>query len=392
MVTRLLILSVLLIAIALEASSQESVERFQTPFDVFELDSVQHVVVAQGEGYFPILNVFDFEFLTVYRRGAGHWGRNGHLVMRQSSDGGFSWLPASTVVNSHQDDRNAAVGVTHEGRIVVGYLEQGSYNAEGRYDPTLGQQRCLVTSASILDEEWSAPRPLGIPGLESATPYGRIQQTFDGVLLMNVHGPYTRNVPGMRAIPDDAGRYAYLARSLDGGETWEDPSLIALGHSETALFVVSEDRLLAAARSEATGQINLFRSRDGGREWSSPLRLTDGMQHPADFVELSNGWLLLLYGDRSRDFQTVQGVISRDGGRSWDLRVYSVFSRPVLGDFGYPSGVRLPNGRIAIQYYWAGRARDKYDGSEARLYMTLFDEDEFIEAYMDRLAARTVEP
>ena len=53
-----------------------------------------------------------------------------------------------------------------------------------------------------------------------------------------------------------------------------------------------------------------------GRSWSDPEQITQAHQHPADLVRLSNGDILLTYGNRNPPYR-IEGRISRDGGRSW---------------------------------------------------------------------------
>lgn len=353
---------------------------FGDDLDVFELSSTQSLIVAQGMGYFPVLNPLGNELISVYRAGAGHLGLAGSLQISSSTAEGTIWSPAHTVIDGEMDDRNPAVGVTDTGRILAAYHEQGSYAPDGRYDPSLNKARCMITVSDDNGLTWSPPRPVGVPGLDTCSPYGRIFQLADGTLLMSVYGPYTDAFSGMEKISKEWRDYAYLVRSHDNGDTWEQPSLIAAGHNETAIFPVDGKILLAAARSERTGQLNYARSADAGMTWTDTRRLTGPNQHPGDLLRLSNGWILLLYGDRSVEDKTIQGMITRDQGRTWEIAARLIFSRPVRGDFGYPSGVLMPNGKLAIHYYWGGQAKDSYDGSQARLYMTLLDEMEFLNA------------
>lgn len=118
-----------------------------------------------------------------------------------------------------------------------------------------------------------------------------------------------------------------------------------------------------------------------------PLRLTGFMQHPADLVLLNNGWILCFYGDRSSEEKVIRGIVSRDRGRTWDYSYGIVASRPVHGDFGYPSAIMNPNGNISLMYYWAGSARNAYDGSKANAILIQFDESELIEAYLELLVS-----
>ncbi|MBZ0255801.1 glycoside hydrolase [bacterium] len=357
-----------------------------TPFlNVFEFPSVKHVVVSEKSGYFPILTNLEEMMFSVYRSGGGHLGVGGALSMRWSIDSGVSWQTPDVVIDGPADDRNPAVGLMPSGRIIVAYHRQASYDFDQKYRPDLNNARCMITYSDDLGRTWSQPAHLGVSGLETCSPYGRIIRGENGDLLMSVYGRYAALIPGATAVRNDARDYAYLVRSPDEGVTWGEPVLLAADHNETALYSFGDGRIIAAARTVATQRLNILSSNDDGRTWNEPKRLTDPYNHPGDFVRLSNGWLLLLYGDRSQEFKTIRGILTRDEGYSWDVKWVSVFSRPLQGDFGYPSGVVLPSGRMAIQYYWAGDAKNAYDGSDARLYMTLFNESDFILTYRSRM-------
>ncbi|MEW6237318.1 MAG: sialidase family protein [Candidatus Omnitrophota bacterium] len=349
--------------------------------DIFDLPSANHTVVAEGQGYFPVLNQAGGRLFAIFRAGGGHINIGGDLVGAWSDENGLQWFPPTPIVSSIYDDRNPAVGITPTKRIVLGYHEQASYNEEGKWDPSLKRARGMYTWSDDDGATWNQPKPFGVPGLESGSPYGRVVSGTDGVLLMNIYGPFTDKIPGMAKIRQDREDYAYLIRSQDNGATWGDPSLITEGHNETTLLPLSSRRILAAARSTGMQRVDVCMSEDGGRVWSSPLRITGQSQHPADLLRLSNGWILLAYGDRSVEAKMIHGVITRDEGRSWDINNDIILSRPVRGDFGYPSAVLTPNGKIAVMYYCAGDAKDYYDGSKALAYMNLFNEADFINAY-----------
>lgn len=354
----------------------------ESPVDIFAFSSIQHMVLIEGGGYFPILNHLENDLYAVFRTGGGHLGRGGALVITHSQPDSARWSPRVTVVDGPEDDRNPAVGFGKNNRIIVGYHEQGSYTPEGKYNPSLDKALCKVTVSDDLGKTWSASQLLGIPGLETCSPYGRIISLPDGLLLMNVYGPYTDAVPGMESVAKEQGDYAYLVRSSDNGQTWKDPSLILAAHNETALMRLADGRLLAVSRGSNNQQrLDYSISQDEGRTWSEPLRLTGPSQHPADLIPLSNGWILMIFGDRSGGEHSVKGIISRDNALSWDVEHTIILSRPVKGDFGYPSGVLLPNGALAYLYYWAGPAKDSYDFSQARGYLIQFKESELLAAY-----------
>ena len=360
----------------LQTSIQPSV------LNVYQLPSVRQTVAVAGGGYFPILNVYQDKMAAIFRTGAGHLGMDGALSVSWAALSGELWENQQIIIDGPVDDRNPAVGVLKNGRIVVAYHEQGSYGEDGKYDPALKKARCLVTHSDDGGATWSASKPLGIGGLERCSPYGRIVQTGDGTLLMNVYGAYAEGVPMPESWRRLKGDFAYLVQSQDNGETWGNPTTMMAQHNETAILDLGNKRLLAVGRSSSAMQrLDFSASVDMGKTWRSPLRLTNPMQHPGDLLRLSNGWILLLYGDRSQADKVIRGIVSRDSGRTWDLSYEIVCSRPVRGDFGYPSAALLPNGDVSVMYYWAGAAENAYDGTKANAFVVQFKESDLIEAY-----------
>ena len=94
--------------------------------NIFDLSSTKHTTVAEGQGYFPVLNLVGDKMFAVFRDGAGHLGLGGHLVYSYSIGEGIEWETPKMIVKSNKDDRNPALGITETGRIVVAYHEQWS--------------------------------------------------------------------------------------------------------------------------------------------------------------------------------------------------------------------------------------------------------------------------
>jgi hypothetical protein len=173
----------------------------------------------------------------------------------------------------------------------------------------------------------------------------------------------------------DAG-CSYLVRSRDDGQTWEEPTLVGVNLYETALLALPDGDLLAAARGDDAEQaLWILRSEDAGQTWSEPIRLTGPRQHPADLVRLSNGDVLLTYGNRNPPYR-IEGRLSRDGGRSW-LDPLPVFSGHLYGydldaprptDLGYPSTaiVATPAGRVGVTMYYSNPSLNRPANWEKR--------------------------
>ena len=90
------------------------------------------------------------------------------------------------------------------------------------------------------------------------------------------------------------------------------------------------------------------------------MQITQASQHPADLVRLSNGDILLTYGNRNPPYR-IEGRVSRDRGQSW-LDCLLTFSGHLYGytaeesrrtDLGYPSSVvRSDSGLGMTMYYY----------------------------------------
>ncbi len=366
------------ILICLSVSSKE--------LDIFELENSSYEVISTGSGYFPVLLQLENRLYAVIRAGGGHLGIGGYLVLLRSFPNFVKWEQPITIVNSPLDDRNPAAGFGENNRLILGYHEQGSYNEDNQYQPQLKQTRTMLTWSDDFGTTWSEPKPIEGLGIDGASPYGKIINAGDGQLIMNVYGDYSQTMLQGMATSDQLKNYAYLIRSSDNGETWMNPSLIAGGHNETALLLMDNGVLAAASRSVGSQKIDVMLSDDHGISWSNPVKITNAMQHPADLIQLKNGWVVLFFGDRSVKEKVVRAIVSRDNCRTWDIGHEILLTRPVDGDFGYPSAAKLPDGRIAVAHYWAGYAENSYDGSKARAAVTYFNEDEFIEAYSNLLS------
>jgi hypothetical protein len=319
------------------------------PIDVRDLPGTREVVACRDGGLFPVAVQTGGDVVAVVRGGAGHLGLAGRLEIIRSADG-LEWSAPTVAADSERDDRNAALGVAGSGELLLAYQQQGSYDDAGVYRPerrdSSGAPAIAVVGARSADGlSWSQPRPLGIPALAAASPYGKIARLADGTLLLALYTSI------------DGERSSWIARSADDGRAWSDPSRIASEANETALLALPDGAVLAVMRSAGAGQeLSGTRSFDGGGTWSAPRPITGAHQHPGDLVLLAGGEVLLTYGNRAPPYR-IEGRLSRDGGATWDERRI-LFSAPLYGevesarptDFGYPSSV-VTDGRGVTIYY-----------------------------------------
>lgn len=352
------------------------------------LPGTRQTVAYQDGGQFPVLTLApDATVIAVLRGGAGHLGLEGRVEIIRSHDTGRTWSPPEVVADSEWDDRNPALGTSHQGTIVLSYHRQGQYDSAGKWAPTSHRSDAevpidvRVTRSFDNGLSWETPALLGVDQLRAGSPYGKIVSLPDGTLLMAVYGGPQRDLLGARMSEvEDGADCSYLVRSHDDGRTWGEPSLIGPRMNETALLALPDGDVLAVMRGVAPAQaLHVTRSSDGGHTWSPPVQLTDARQHPADVVQLSNGDLLLTYGNRTAPFR-IEGRVSRDGGSSW-LDLLLTVSAPLYGyaeqperitDLGYPSSVVHQGQGVTVYYYKPSvrRAWREDDGARQIFYQS----------------------
>ena len=318
---------------------------------------------VRGEGYFPVItSLGGRELLLAYRCGAAHMGLGGRLAVGRSLDGGMTWSDPVTVADSERDDRNPALGLAPDGTLVLAYHWQGSYDEEGAWKPAMGRVDTRVVYSADGGHSWIDDELIDYTPINGASPFGKIF-TVDGVMHMLIYGgsPICEAGEGtVRVGP--ATTPTYILRSADHGRSWGDPTLVALGLNESDVAVLPDGRWLFAARSEDRAEQAIYScvSEDGGYTWRGIGRVTDAREHPPDITRLANGWLLMLFGRRHPPF-SVEGLISRDGGMTWDARRLVIDDTLPGADIGYPSTARLEDGRVVTAYYRAGTTEKQWE-------------------------------
>jgi sialidase-1 len=319
------------------------------------------VASGWGTGYFPVVLRLDGgEVVAVFRGGAEHMGSGGRLDIARSKDDGATWSAPKTAFDTPADDRNPAFGQAPDGTLILGFIILSGY-AMG-YIPHKGTpdykfydymvdvwipDQSKTQSYFILSKDggrtWTERKTLAVPGY-SVSPFGRIVTLDDGTLLMNVYG----SKAGGPALPS----YSFALRSTDNGSTWSRPALIGKGMNEGSFLSLGDGKVIAAVRSDEPEEATyVSTSKDGGQTWDKPKRATGRLEHPADLAMLGDGRVLMVYGHRKFPFG-VRGLISEDRGRTWNRDEEVVFSDDAENqDCGYPSVVRLPNGKVLVLYY-----------------------------------------
>jgi Neuraminidase (sialidase) len=325
-------------------------------------------IVVSGGGYFPVLiRLQDGKLMAVLRGGAPHIGRNGRLDLVTSVDQGKTWTAPRTVVDGPDDDRNPAFGQLKNGDVLLAYAIIRGYDESGLKLLARTRSERVVEGVYVMrssdgGKTWSKPElndamhALQKSG-STISPYGKIVQLADGTVLMSVYYEFF----------DGRGNRDYVFRSHDSGKTWGEPVLVGEHSNETGLLALPDGEVLAALRSENGGHLSIASSKDQGRTWSSAAQVTQDNEHPADLIRLSNGDILLTYGERNQPFG-VEALRSHDGGKTWDKSTKVVLANDAAGrDCGYPSSVQLPNGKIVTIYYQVDDANNTPGSTKAKV-------------------------
>lgn len=115
---------------------------------------------------------------------------------------------------------------------------------------------------------------------------------------------------------------------------------------------LGDGRWLAASRRFEHLDLDLFASEDDALTWKPVVTLDVKPVSSAHLLKLSDGRILLTYGNRTPGSRGIDGRTSRDGGRTWTTPQRLVALE--TGDCGYPDAVELPGRRVMIAYYADG--------------------------------------
>lgn len=322
-------------------------------------------VLTKGFGYFPVaIGLKNGDVLAVIRAGAPHIGVKGRLDLIRSTDGGKTWSAPWTAIDEQFDDRNPALGQLKDGTIVLAYCIASGYDESGLRFKGGRNDRIFDGVYLIFSRDngktWSKPvRDVTIhnfyAGKGHVSPYGKIIQLPDGTVVMAVYFEFF----------DARGNQSYIFTSKDNGKTWGNPVLLGEHFNETGIQRLKDGRLLAAMRSEKGGHLAITESTDQGKTWSKPNQITADSEHPADLIQLRDGRVLMVFGERNAP-RGVHAMISPDG-RAWEKGKHIVLSDSAPnGDCGYPSSVETGKGKVVTLYYQVDDAKNALATSTSR--------------------------
>jgi hypothetical protein len=340
---------------------------------------LSHAVAVKDVCAWPNLHkLCDGSFVATIFNQPCHGEWEGDVDCWASNDGGKSWqfrgrpAPHEPATNR----MNVAAGTNAEGELIVlasGWDNRTPPPPEGKPTPApqhLAPLPIWVCRSTDHGKTWTHAEGVELPSKsrlaanhtlsDRLIPFGNIISIGEGILGACLYA-YDRSA-NIEA--------SCFFTSTDDGATWSVASVIGTGLNETTPLRLANGELLACARTIWVKQppheqrLELFRSRDNGASWTSEQSVTGPMEHPAHLLELSDGRIVLTYGDRSSpsfwstypngtpgkaEFENgIEVRTSADGGKSWSppQRIASFD-----GDGGYPATVELADGRLLTVFY-----------------------------------------
>jgi hypothetical protein len=304
---------------------------------------------ATRNTYFPTAALMKSgEIVVVYYDSPDHVSSAGRISMVRSRDDGRTWSMPAVVVDGPNDERDPNIVETARGTWLVSYFESDSAKS-----PT--SQGVFVIRSTDEGKTWSVPAKVATTLVGAATS-AKIVQLDNGDLLLPVYGGKPGGVDAVAAV----------IRSADDGMTWSPESEAMLASApgvnfvEPALGYLGGGRLLAMVRTEGAERAAFESySLDGGRTWSAATR-TELIAQASDLLPVVDDQKSLLvhtWGDTSGRFgnsrPTVMQVIQfREFPTArWTDEPRLLHAGHCWSDEGYPSSVRLRDGRVFTVYY-----------------------------------------
>lgn len=253
---------------------------------------------------------------------------------------------------------NLGAGLSSDGALVVLCSGWSSVTSYGTQIPAKFHRKVIdsvVCRSYDGGASWQQGGSIEKPHqIDSFMAYGDIVQSSDGILGACFHSWGDSTEKGVIGFPNFT---SYFLRSYDDGRTWVEPVVIGkdakgnpINNNETAVICIDGKTLLAAARTLDDQHLELYESEDFGKTWHRRGPVTLAYQHPAHFLMLHDGSILLTYGIRNKGFYGVGARISKDRGNTWSTPLYLV-NFEIATDGGYPGSVQLDDGTIVTAYY-----------------------------------------
>ncbi len=313
----------------------------------------RRIIAADNVCAWPnVVTLKDGTFVALVFNQPNHGYTEGDVDCWGSADGRF-WKRLSTVTqHAPQTVRmNHAAGLNANGDLVV--LTNGWNDVAPRRNPKSRTIQTVVSISRDGGKSWTQGGFVmpAVADFSWQVPFGDIQLAANGDLIAGTYAfTFAPTARGHRE------GHVYAARSRDGGRTWTHfAPVVKDEHCEGAILHLGGGRWLNAARRFSKLDLDVFASDDDAMTWKHVGVLDVKPVSSAHLQKLSDGRVLLTYGNRTAGNRGVDVRTSRDGGKTWasPQRLIDLDT----GDCGYPDAVELPGGHIMVAYYADGIAQ-----------------------------------
>ena len=308
--------------------------------------------------------------VCTYREAMAHapWPFS-RIVIRRSTDGGYSWHPKIVLLEKNLDNGQGALNCSR-----IACLNDGSLllivdwilpkRAEGDTDPAQN----LIFRSTDDGATWQGPQETGIT--DGIVP--SIKELSNGDLLIGV--TRTRQPKGMDWRQGLAHRTEEqtVYRSADGGRTWDGPAIVP-GSPELKLnegdFAELDDGAIALYMREDKEGLSGWKSlsHDSGKTWTHPVRteMLSCRGRPS-VGRLRSGEILItyrfcsgvstslaLYMETPKETVRTEPLDPSKYDTEYSEARFAFIDndRSIHPDSGYSGWVQLPNGNLYVVNY-----------------------------------------
>ena len=329
----------------------------------------------------------------------GHVCPFGKSVISFSEDEGETWSAPTVAFDTLLDDRDTGLVPFGENGLAVTTFNGGTASLREyapRYDVRPALAEYYRAYLKVLDAQPDPDRYAGSL-IRFSHDSGRSFGPIFKVPVTSPHGPLALEDGSLLYVGNPHvyrdGKVFHDCYRLQCWQIREDGTQTLLGEvppppdghtaEEPHAVLLPDGKLIVHIRIEHGGVSSLgdfftvyqSESTDGGRTFTvpHPIGAEDVAGSPPHLL-YRDGLLISTYAHRAEPLQ-LRAAFSRDGGKTWDCdNVIAELPDP-HSDFGYPSSVKLKDGRILTVYYGSDPEKSNhsslyYDGGVPYEYPT----------------------
>lgn len=353
----------------------------------------------------------------------GHICPFGKTFIMSTSDGGGTWTEPRVVNDTPLDDRGAGICACPDGTLVLTWYTSHYYQAYEVMRAGFDESGKFKNQMLPWSEWEKIIKRITPDDLDKWAPFIRGPSSEDAKKWANAFHEYNCETSikyDERFAPYTRRQANFCRRSSDGGQTWDEPTIIPTGtpHGATSTpdgalvhigydiawswdfgFSVSNDKgltwqrrallkcktkemegtdawfnephVVAAPSGKLVGMTRYqakvkgedrylwqFDSEDGGHTWSEP-RPTPINGYPPHLLRVSDGRLLTSCSTRHEP-QGNRFCFSEDEGKTWNIDDHLFVEAAVRDtDQGYPSTAEVAPGEFLSVYYQKDQPDEK---------------------------------